>query len=90
MQESRIAAEMALSYKEKRLASHQNVCIFGQHFEESCFVVRPGKRGHLQKNVSRRESPKRQKLLDTEPTIPVPSSSKVAKNYWYRTLILNR
>ena len=72
----------------------KNSYICSQHFEKLSFVVRPGKRGHrlhdhavptifpafpdhLQ-NVSRGNQQIKEKMLDTEPTIPVPSPSKVA------------
>ena len=76
------------------MATHQKCYICGQHFEKSCFVVRSEKRGHrlydhavptifqhlliTYKECIKEEITKEMTMLDTEPTIPVPSPSKVA------------
>ena len=72
----------------------QHSWICSQHFKETCFVVRPGKKGrrlydhaiptefpafpkHLQKQYTKRKSPKKRKLEQAQTCAPSPS--KVAR-----------
>ena len=72
---------------------HSLIC--SEHFEQSCFVVRPGKKGrclnpnavptifqfpeHLQKKYIKRKSPKKRTIEDDTDNIDQPSPSKMAK-----------